>query len=406
MEFTRALGCLVVVFCVATGAVAGDPESECRRLAEQAAWEEALEPCRQAHGLQIQDGELARLLARAEFEAGDSGRAAQLWGARLDEEGWSEEAASARAAALWRAGETSAAEAALRDVLERTASSAAYLELIRFLLEFERWEEAAGTARRGSAAHPGDCELLELWGAAESRLGHHELAAELFRRAVEGGCPPFRWTGLGDVPERLDRPPYRDLLDADEIVRGLGDLDVERALDRLDLLEKVPHASVAPELAELARTRGDARLRLTALGLLSSLGDAAVDQWEAILADDDLILRKQALRRVREIRSPTFIPLVDDQLERETVPGNVALAQLVLGELLADAGRTGQAIAHLEAVPATEAEYAPAQLALADLAEARGDVGTAMEHLERARTAGATIDPERFDKLRRDLERR
>ena len=84
--------------------------------------EAAVEPCRHELAAQPDSGQLIRLSARVEFAEGDPAVSAELWQQLLDREGWSDPAARGRAMALWRAGEIPAAEALLRQRVEREPS--------------------------------------------------------------------------------------------------------------------------------------------------------------------------------------------------------------------------------------------------------------------------------------------
>jgi hypothetical protein len=204
------------------------------------------------------------------------------------------------------------------------------------------------------------------------------------------------------VPQNLDDPAYLALLRPDELVAGLHDLDDSQVLLRFELLRRVMVPEVAPAVAGQILARSSPELRLSGLGLLSAVGGGALDSWAELLAADDFVLRKNALRRIGELRDPAFVPLLEAQLAREPLPGNRNLAALALGELLIDGPDPSRGRALLEAVPEADASFPAARLSLSEIAERDGRYREAVALLDEARDAepGLWIDPERDARLR------
>jgi tetratricopeptide (TPR) repeat protein len=368
---------------------------------------QALAPCRAEHAADPASPDLTRMLALAEFSEGDAERAAQLWGSLLESEGWSFEDAHDQAMALWRAGDVEAAERVIRSNLERQPSAVAHRDLIEFLMGFERWQEAAAAAAAATELFPSSCDLLEHHGVAEATLGNDERAAALLAKAIEAGCPRYRWTGRGVLPERLGQAEYRRLLDPELLADGLRELDDQVCLDQLRLLRLVMTPEQAPAVTREVLLRTNAKVRLIGLGLLADLGAAALESFKQLLADDDFILRKYTLRRIRELDDPAFRPLLEAHLEREKLPGNRALTSLALAELLLAQGDAGRAEELLLGIPEDDALHPVALVRLADHAEADGDLARALELIERARAINPQLYVEqgRQQRLREALGR-
>jgi len=369
---------------------------------------QALEACRAELAAQPDDVGLLREVARLEYEEGDADASAALW-ARLEKlDGWAVETALGRGAALWRAGRIEEAEAVLRDAVGRSGSTEASTALVELLLEHHRWDEAATVASEAIEDAPDSCRLYELRGLAAAGDGDDDTAAGDFARAVERGCPPYRWATLGVLPERVEAEPYRRLLDPEELTAGLMAVDDRECELRLRLLDLVLAPSAAPAITDVVVGRDRLELRYAGLGLLEELGPAAVESWRRLLSDDDFVLRKLALRRIREQREPVYRELLERHLERGDTPGNMALTRLALGELLLDAGDRGRAGSLLDAIPADDPLYALGRISLADSAEAAGELAAALRYLEQARAADPEVHVQlgRIDKLRSDVEAR
>lgn len=385
------------------GVEAGDADraGRCRALAE-ADDPLAVAACRDALSAQPGNVELQETLAAVEHRHGDPEHALTLWQSLLESKGWLAERARGEAMALWRTGRTAQAEAALRELVRRDPSVAAREDLIRFLLSFDRAEEAASEAESAAVVFPDRCEIQELWGEALSARADHAGAASHFSLAVELGCPPFRWTAMGTVPQNLDGPAYLALLRPNELVAGLQDLEESQVLRRFELLRHVMVSEAAPAVADQILGRRSPEIRLAGLGLLAAVGGTALDSWTRVLAADDLMLRKNALRRIGELRDPTFLSLLEAQLAREPLPGNRNLAALALGELLIDGIDTSRGRTLLEAIPEKDSSFPAARLGLSELAEQDGRYLEAVELLDEARAAGpgVWIDPEREMRLR------
>jgi len=247
-----------------------------------------------------------------------------------------------------------------------------------------------------------ECEFVEDWGLAEAGRGRDERAVELFGKAVADGCPSFRWASRGVMPERVAEPAYRGLLRPEALVADLEKLDDRECLQRFDLLRMVVTPEVAPAVAEQVIGRSTAQVRFAGLGLLSDLGGSAVDSWAAILASDDFVLRKHALRRIRQLHNCAFEPVLSQHLELEELSGNRSLTLLALGELLLDGGEAGRGENLLRSIPEDDALFPVALLSLADRAEARGEYQAALALVDEVRSADPEfrIDPERVDRLR------
>ena len=326
------------------------PGDRCVRLAAGGG-SEALVACREALSESPDDPQIGRLAADLEFQAGDPRVSAEIWAGLIQKEGWQAELVRGQAMALWRTGDPESAEPMLHEIVDREPSAGASMDLVRFLLAMDRDFEAAGTASLAAELYPDLCEIEELWGQALASLGEDADAAGHFSRGVHKGCPPYRWTRLGPVPTRLDRPPYRAMLVPGELVSGLGDLDNDHCLRRFELLSPVMSPTVAPEVTDQVITRPARDIQLAGLGLLAVVGAESLTSWEKVLASDDLVVRKLALRRIRQLDDPAFIPLLEHHLESETLPGNRNLTALTLGELLLQGSDPDRGRALLETIP-------------------------------------------------------
>lgn len=392
---------LVLALALCADLAAGADGQVCRRLAAGRD-PGALAACRDALEAAPDDVDLVALVAELEYRDGDAERAVALWRAVMASDGWSTDRATGLARALARSGDRAAAEAVLREIVRRDPSSESRADLAHFLLGSGQAAEAAEVAAAAALEAPESCDLEELWGEALAAAGDDEGAARRFRDAVDLGCPPYRWTRLGPVPQRLGAPAYRDLLIADEMVAGLDRLDDAEVRRRFELLAPVMTADAAPAVTDQVLERSDPQLRLAGLGLLAACGCSAAESWSRVLDADDLVLRKQALRRLREVGQPCLAPQLEAHLERESLPGNRNLTALVLGELLAGSGDLSRARRLLAAIPPGDVSYPPARLALSELSEREGRFGEALQYLEEARAAapGFGVDPEREARLR------
>ena len=379
-----------------------DLNGRCRELAA-ADDPLAVAICRDALDREPNNNDLEETLAGVEHRHGDVERALVLWRSLLADQGWSRERARGEAMALWRLGRSAEAEAALRELARRDPSPVATEDLIRFLGAFDRCAEAAREAESAAARFPDRCELQELWGAALSTCGDPSGAASHFAAAVERGCPRYRWTGLGSVPQNIDDPAFLALLRPAELVADLPGLDDRELLLRFELLRHVMVPAVAPQVVDQILSRNSPEVRLSGLGLLATAGSEAMASWSRLLAADDLMLRKNALRRIGELGDPAFVPLLEARLAVEPLPGNRNLAALVLGGLLIDGIDPARGRALLAAIPAADASFPAARLALADLAEQDGRYSDAVGLIDEARAAepGLWVDPEREMRLRR-----
>jgi tetratricopeptide (TPR) repeat protein len=346
--------------------------------------------------------DLRRQVAELEYEYGDPLRAAALWKTVLDDEGWSVAAARARAMALWRGGDLDATEAAFAEDSENHPSPETASDRLAFLLAFSRWEDAEAVAEKALERFPDACTLAELLGMARAGAGRHADAAEAFETAIDGGCPPFRWTTVGPVPEVLDDPAYSPLLAVERLTAGIRETNDRDCEQRLRLLAMHPDPAAAEAVTGEILFRDKLEVRFAGLGLLTQLGATVMPSWERLLADDDFILRKHTLRRIRELGDPAFIPVLDAHLERESLPGNRNLTALALGQLLLMGDDPARGRDLLESIPGDSDLHAVALVSLADHAEATGDIAGALRLLESAQASGADIhvNPERLEKLR------
>lgn len=351
------------------------PAKECRERVAAARYEAAVPVCREALAAASADRGLVSAAARAEVEAGDAARAVGLLEGLLAGE---RDAETARelAMALWRAGRLPDAEEALRRLRQESDSLRSRNDLCRFLLTHDRYEEASRAAREATNDFPAACEPEEWLGAAEAALGRHREAATAFASAVRKGCPPFRWTGLTAVPREIGRPEYLALLDARRLLAGASALPEDEVLERLRLLSLVFVPARADDVARLALARPEHSIRLAAIGVLSGAGAGTPDAWKALLLSETFVVRRLALRRIRELALPGFRPLLEEHLVRESVPGNRALTAVALAALLGE-DETERRAALLESVPAADDLRPLALRQLADLAAARGDEAAA-----------------------------
>ncbi len=360
----RISAVIVAVFFMWAGSVTGEektlaPESSldrCVRLAVDGG-SDALGACREALSVSPDDPEIGRLAAELEFQFGDPATSAEIWAELIERDGWRPELARGQAMALWRAGDTESAEPILKDIVDRVPSAGASLDLVNFLLAMDRNFEAATSASAAAGLYPALCKIEEAWGQALAAMGDDGEAATHFSRAVQKGCAPYGWTRLGPVPTRLDRTPYQALLVPAELVSGLDDLDDDQCLRRFELLAPVMSPAAAPAVTEQVMTRSSQEIQLAGLGLLTVVGAEGMASWERTLASDDLVIRKQALRRIRQLDDPAFIPLLEHHLESEALPGNRNLTALTLGELLLEGSDTERGRALLETIPEDDPSY-------------------------------------------------
>lgn len=348
-----------------------DTATKCSGEVAAGRFDAALTSCRVAI-VGSTDRSLLAAAARAEFEAGDAGRAATILEGLLARE-WDVETARDRAMALWRAGRLPEAETALGGILQRRESLRARGDLHRLLLSLDRYEEAARTAREAARRYPASCEPGEWTGAADAALGRHREAAAAFSTAVSKGCPPFRWAGLTVVPREIGRAEYRALLDGRRLLAGIGALPEPEVLERLKLLSLVFRPAFAREVAALVERRAEHSIRLAAVGLLGLAGSEAKEAFQALLTSESFVVRKLALRQIRELGLPAFRPLLEAHLTSEETPGNRALTAVALASLLGDS-EADRRVVLLQSVP-EEDELRP--LALRQLAEIRARRGDA-----------------------------
>lgn len=391
---------------VATEAPVPGVDASCAELVEMGESSNALIVCREEFEKAAQDPVAIRRLAKLEFKFGDPGRSAELWSSLIDLEGWTQGVASGRAMALWRAGEKEEAEKVFRGNLERGESQPAYSDLISFLLAFSRWPEAAEVAAAAMAAYPETCVYAELAGVAEAGRDDNERAVEMFAKAIEKGCPRYRWATLGPVPQHLFNPAYHVLLEPSGLVEGIRDVSDRECEQRFQLLALVVTADVAPQITDEILLRDKLEVRFEGLGLLSWLGSSVMPSWQKLLADDDFVLRKYTLRRIRELRDPAFIPLVEKHLGKEKSKSNLALTRLTLAELLLVQGDADRAEAQVREIPDDDSRFAVGLTSLANGAEERGDVAAALRLFDEALAADPEVyvDRERLAKLRADVE--
>jgi len=349
--------------------------------------------------------EMMRLVARLEFDSGDPLRSAELWQRLIDREGWSYEAARAKAMAVWRGGAPLEAETIFRQIIDRSPTAAAHEDLVTYLLAFDRCVEAAGLAAQSAERFPEHCWFQESVGVAEACQDHHAKAAEAITKAIAAGCPRYAWTQRGALSNALDRAEYRPLLRAQELAQGLRQLDDNACRRRMDLLKPVMSAEVAPAITDEILERTTASVRFAGLGLLSRVGSQSLPSWKRLLASDDFLLRKYTLRRIREQHDPAFIPLVEEHLEREPLPKNKNLTRYVLGDLLLGAGQIERGEALLWEIPEDDLLFPVARLVLSERAEAAGDDALALKLVDQAKATSPTVyvDPQRVRRLREVL---
>ena len=385
--------------------LSGTPAEQCRQGFKERRFAEAVEPCRAAVEAAPGNLDLLETAARVEFEADNGAESAALW-SRVLEQGWTLDASRNYAMALWRGGDPETAGKIFRENFAKAPSPETLIDLMHYLLSFERYSELIELADENVQRFPKTCEIDELRGAAEALEGRHGEAAAAYTRAIEKGCPPWRWTAMGTGAAALDNPAYRPLLDPKKIVEGLSGLDDDECLFRLTLLERTMSKEAVPAVLDAALHRTKARIRLAALGLLARIGSSIPDAWETLLSSDDFILRKYTLRRIVALEDPAFIPLLEAQRERETTRGNRSIIALGLGGLFLNQDKTAEAVKELESIPEEDPLFVKARLELADIAHDAGDLETELKHLERARDAAPDtfLETDRIEQVRTELE--
>lgn len=384
----------------------GSVSSQCLSGAGQGRWEEAADACLRAVEEEPRNTELIRTAAEVLFRADRGEESARCWKKILDQEGWNCDIALKRANALWRGGRIDTAGAILSECAKKcTSTSEATLARLRFLEDFQRWDQAASFAKEAEEKFPTDCRISELRAVAEAQRGEWNESASAIARALKKGCPPFRWANLGEIPHHLDQPAYAEFLKPESIVAGLSSLDEKACTERLLLLKgRMTPAVIAPVLDTLLH-RKTAQTRLVALGLITELGPDAGEAWETLLASDDFILRKYTLREIRKLRNPAFIPLLRKHLLREKSPGNLDLTRISLGELLYAQGKKEEGVRLVNSVQRDGYLFQPAQLLLARWAREAGSDAEEMACLEEAQAADPStfLQVERLEELQRNL---
>jgi len=341
------------------------PASRCVLAWAQGNVTTALNACRLAVEAGNREPRVLETLAKAELEVGDPSRAEKAYRRLIETEGWQWDLADGLAQSLWRQERMPEAEKVLREAVQRDPSLGPWHELVAFLLYFSRWKDADATAREALKQFPDDCLLHEDLGVAEAGLNQDSAAAREIAVALEDGCPPLRWTRRGVIPDRIQRPEYRKLLDPEQIAEGLASLPEGDALHRLRLLELVSTPSVAPELEDAVLKAHSAPVKLAAMHLLMSFGDRAAPQWREILASPDLMLRKHALRMLAREATPGLLPVLEEHLREEPAPHNLSLTRIAVARLLLGSGQAGKARELLHMVPKDDPSYPFAEELLA-----------------------------------------
>ncbi len=339
------------------GPLHGDVGEECLVAVGREDMESALSLCRAALVRGMEEPRVMAAAARAELSAGDPARAVEIFRGLEKEHGWRWEWALGLARALWRDGRPDEAEEVLEDAVKQDPSPASYGELVAFLLSYSRWPEAAKLARDAVERFPGDCTLHEDLGVAEAGMEHDPEAAREIGEAIRLGCPPLRWTRRGMIPDRIERPEYRHLLDPGVLSGDLAALPEGDALSRLRLLGLVLGPAQAPALAKAAIESGSAPVKLMALHLLLRLGDVAAPQWRKILATGDIMLRKYALRMLSREASTGLLPVLEEHLGSEPAPHNLSLTKVAVARLLLEKGKSGRAVEMLREIPEDDPSF-------------------------------------------------
>jgi len=377
------------------------PTDACRYLVGIGELESALPYCRTAfdmgHAIEI-----ARLLAGCEFDAGDASRAAALWQQVMDQDGWSLEASSGKANALWRAGQIKDAEQVFLANYQRAQGERTLSELMRFYMGFSRWGEADAWGEEAVKSFPDNCRLLEMLSATKSALGNIPASTALIKKIKSLPCPPYEWASVPGISERLDQPAYRALLNPEEIALSLRPKDTEDTIEKLTLLRLVATTAVGRPVAKAALENKDFNVRSLALAILQGLGSSATESWSMVLTCDDFVLRKYAIRRQLAMKDPAFLPLLEKTYAAETMPGNRAMLQLLMGELMLSGKNPAAGEALLRTIPEKDPMFPLAALQLSTLSEARKDYAQALQWIEKALAAAPDlkVDPARIARLK------
>jgi tetratricopeptide (TPR) repeat protein len=377
------------------------PMDACRYLVRIGEPESALAYCRTAYDTGHAT-EAAGLLAGCEFAAGDAERAAALWQAVMDGSGWSFDASNGKANALWRAGQVKEAEELFLANYQRAPGLRSISELMRFYMGFSRWGEADAWGEAAAKSFPDDCQILNMRSATKAALGNTEAAVGLIKRIKALPCPPYAWASLPGISERLDLPAYKALLDPEEIARSLRPNDTEETIEKLTLLRLVPAPAVGAMVAKTAVENRDFDVRSLALAVLQALGTSALEPWTTVLTSDDFVLRKYAIRRQMSMKDPAFLPILEKAYVCEKMPGNRAMLQLLIGQLMVSGKNPAEGESLLRAVPETDPMFPLAALQLSLICEARKDYGQALQWVQRAlvRAPELSVDPARVQRLK------
>jgi tetratricopeptide (TPR) repeat protein len=377
------------------------PMDACRYLVGIGEPESALAYCRKAYDMGHAT-EAAGLLAGCEFAAGDAVRAVALWQAVMDGAGWSFDASNGKANALWRAGQVKEAEELFLANYQRAPGLRTISELIRFYMGFSRWGEAEAWGEEGAKKFPDNCHILDMLSATKAALGNTQGAVVLIKRIKSLPCPPYAWASLPGISDRLDMPAFKALLDPDEIAKSLRPNDIEDTIEKLTLLRFVPAPAVGAPVAKAAVENRDFDVRSLALAILQTMGTTAMEPWNTVLTCDDFVLRKYAIRRQMSMKNPAFLPLLEKVYASEQMPGNRAMLQLLIGDLLVAGKDPAAGETMLKAVPETDPMFALAALQLSAIYEASKDYTQALQwiQLALAKAPDLTVDPARIERLK------
>lgn len=377
------------------------PADACRYLVGIGELESALPYCRTAFDMD-HAAETARLLASCEFGAGDASRAVTLWQQVMDQEGWSLEASCGKANALWRTGQIKEAEQLFLANYQRDPGEKTLSELMRFYMGFSRWGEADAWGEEAVKKFPDNCHMLELLSATKAALGNVPASVALIKKIKSLPCPPYGWASVPGISEELDLPAYRALLDPEEIARSIRPKDTEDTVEKLTLLRLVATPAVGRPVAKAALENKDFNVRSLVLAILQALGTSATEPWSTVLTCDDFVLRKYAIRRQMSMKNPAFLPLLEKAYAAETMPGNRAMLQLLMGEMMLAGKDPAAGEVLLRAVPERDPMFPLAALQLSTLSETRKDYSQALQWIQKALAAAPDleVDPARIERLK------
>lgn len=374
---------------------------KCKDLYSKEKNEIALKTCRDAYNINNNSIELIRILAELEYSAGDPFKSAKLWDLLISKEGYKYEYSLAKANALLNAGDVMEAEEIFKYNIEKENNFDSYKRLIDFYISFQNFSEAIKLSRKAQIIFPDKCELIELEGISNIGLDKDKEAIFLIKKAISKGCPSFRWADRYLNTDKLEKEIYKELLNPYEILENFENLNLEEIVFRLKLLNYVMIPEVADKVSDIILENKNFLVKNYGLYLLTLLDEKAISSWEKILNSDDFLTRKYALRKIREIGNPFFIPLLEKNIEKEKMIHNKNLTYLTLGELYLKKEELEKSKKYLKMIPSRDFIYPLALYDLAILEEKNKNYEKALKLLKKIqKISPGFVDKKEFERIK------